>query len=319
MNILENIKDLAQLNSGTCYPREEEEINKMLPYFSLSKTQQGYKISAFNFESHDNAPRMPYVLQYLHDKVFPYVKSDLTGYYNIQLHDTYTYLNDGIDYKNVLCFGKSKGEKGPVQIPDCYFLGDWGGKYNEWRNAGFDKSSWNAKMSKVVFAGTTTGSRDPKRNERINTCIWAIDKPMCDFYITSIAQIEPKRIIEEVPDFKYIYRPPIPLSEQIKYRYQLVIDGNTARWNPDVYYTNTLAFHWPSNDMLWYYPLLREGFEFVSVNKDNIINKFSYYENNCKEATFIIRNAKKLANELFKEDVCQTYTIELFENIGNNK
>jgi hypothetical protein len=325
MNFSDNIEYLAQSNSGTCRPKREEEIDKRLPYFSLKKnetTGNGYTITAYNFDKHDNAPRMPYVLCYLRDKVFPFVKSDLSGYYNIQLHDTYTYLNDGIDYKDVLCFGKLKDEKGPVQMPDCYFLGNWGGKYESMKvNREYDTINWTDKMNKIVFAGTTTGSREPKMNERINTCLWARDKgmSMCDFYITSIAQIEPKRILEEVPDFKYIYRPPIPLHEQLKYRYQLVIDGNTCRWNPDVYFTNTLAFHWPSRDMLWYFPLLREGFEFVSVDRDSLINKFTYYENNQREAEYAINNAKMMANKLFNEDVCQKYTISLFENIGDNK
>jgi hypothetical protein len=328
MDIIDNVKYLGQVNSGTCYPKRFEDINKSLPYFCLKKnngyhgTQHKYLIDAFNYETHDNAPRMLYVLNYLQSNVFPFVNGDLSGYYNIQLHDTYTYLKDHIDYKDVLCFGKLKDEKGPVQLPDCYFLGDWGGKYHTWsveNNGGIDKMNWKDKISKIVFAGTTTGSRDPKINERINTCLWAVNKPECDFYITNIAQIEPKSILQEVPDFKYIYRPPIPMSEQMKYKYQLVIDGNTSRWNPDVYFTNTLAFHYPSRDMLWYFPLLRDKHEFVSVDKNNMINSFNYYENNQMESEFIIRNAKLMANSIFNSNSCQTYLVSLFESISRNK
>ncbi len=324
MDLKENISFLAQANSGKCHPKRFEDINKELPYFSLKKdgVSKNYFIEAFNYESHDNAPRMPFVLNYLSSRVFPFVSGDLSGYYNIQLHDTYTYLQDDIDYTDVLCFGKRKCDKGPVQIPDCYFLGDWGGKYNDWKldkNGGIDKLKWTFKSSKIVFAGTTTGSRDPKTNERINICLWGRDKPECDFYITNIAQIEPKRIFQEVPDFKYIYRPPMNFLEQMQYRYQLVIDGNTCRWNPDVYFTNTLAFHYPSRDMLWYYPLLREGQEFVSVSKDNMLSKFRYYENNPRETQFIIDNAKYVANKLFSKDVCAEYMIKLFECIADNR
>jgi hypothetical protein len=324
MNLNDFILDLAQSNSGKCYPKQLEDVNRNIPYFSLKKNEIGnnYIIEAFNYQTHDNAPRMPYVLNYLYINVFPYVDGDLSGYYNIQLHDTYTYLNDGIDYTDVLCFGKRKSDKGPVQIPDCYFLGDWGGKYHSWKldnNGGIDKMRWEDKMSKIVFAGTTTGSRDPKVNERIQTCLWAREKDECDFYITNIAQIEPRTIFQDVPDFKYIYRPPIPLSEQIKYRYQLVIDGNTCRWNPDVYFTNTLAFHYPSNDMLWYYPFLRDKQEFVSVDKRNMINTLTYYENNHKDAKFIIDNAKHIASTIFNSNVCKEYMINLFQCIVDNK
>jgi hypothetical protein len=324
MNLNDFILDLAQSNSGQCYPKRLEDINTNIPYFSLKKNDVGnqYLIEAFNYQTHDNAPRMPYVLNYLYNNVFSNVQGDLSGYYNIQLHDTYTYLNDGIDYRDVLCFGKRKSDKGPVQIPDCYFLGDWGGKYHSWRpdnNDGIDMMKWEDKMSKIVFAGTTTGSRDPKTNERIQTCLWGRDKDECDFYITNIAQIEPRRIFQDVLDFKYIYRPPIPLSEQVKYKYQLVIDGNTCRWNPDVYFTNTLAFHYPSNDMLWYYPFLRDKQEFVNVDKSNMIDIFKYYENNHKEAKFIIDNAKHNANRIFNSNVCKQYMINLFQCIVDNK
>ena len=314
MNLDDFILDLAQSNSGRCYPKRLEDINKDIPYFSLKKkdTENNYMIEAFNYQKHDNASRMPFVLNYLYYNIFPYVQGDLSGYYNIQLHDTYTYLSDGIDYTDVLCFGKKKRDKGPVQIPDCYFLGDWGGKYDSWRmysNGGIE----------IVFAGTTTGSRDPKTNERIQTCLWARDIDKCDFYITNIAQIEPMQILKNIPDFKYIYRPPIPLSEQMQYRYQLVIDGNTCRWNPDVYFTNTLAFHYPSNDMLWYYPFLRDKQEFVNVDKNNMIKTLTYYENNVNEAKFIIDNAKHIANKIFNKKVCKQYMIDLFQCIADNK
>jgi hypothetical protein len=155
MDLTETIEYLAQANSGTCYPkRSVEDIDKRLPYFSLNKLYGKYEINMFNYEYHDNAPRMPYVLNYLATKVLPFVKGDLSGYYNIQLHDTYTYLNDGHDYKDVLCFGKRKNDKGPVQIPDCYLLNNWGGKYQGWINeTTCDPLNWKKdKMSKIVFA-----------------------------------------------------------------------------------------------------------------------------------------------------------------------
>lgn len=316
MNFAESIEWLGQVNSGACFPKREEEIDKSLPYFNVTKDDRGrYQMSLYNYEFHDNAPRMQYVAQYLLNNIFPYVRANLSGFYNIQLHDTYTYLEDNKDYKNVLCFGKFKHEKGPVQLPDCYFIGDWGGKY---RNI-IDNMEWTDKKSKIIFAGTTTGSRDPKKNVRINTCIWALDKPICDCYITNIAQIEPRRIFNDVPEFKYIYRPPIPMTEQIKYRYQLVIDGNTCRWNPDVYFTNTLALHMPTRDMLWYYPLLREKEHYIDVTTENMESQFNYYESNHNDTKRIIANANNVAKQLFTMHACQKYTIALFENIASNK
>jgi hypothetical protein len=330
MKFDEHISWLARVNSGKCYPKRTlDEVDTSLPYFKLSKDMMGkYAWEPFNFETHDNAPRMPYVARYLLNNVFPHVKGDLSGYYNIQLHDHFSYLKDGKCYDNVLCFGSTKrsfvDSKWAVQLPDCYFMGNWGGKYD---GSGEDTMSWDNKKKRIIFAGTTTGSRVPLENERIKTCLWALDKgreEFCDFWITKIAQIDAKRIFAEVPRFRYVFRPPVPLDEQMTYKYMLGIDGNTCRWNPDVYFMKTLSLCLPSRDMLWYSPMLKDGEHYVEVNTQdddprNLTRMFTYYENNGNEAMRIIQNANQLAQRLFKTEVCQQYTKELFDNIAENK
>ena len=320
MNIQDTITYLGQVNATQCYPKRYEEINTKLPYFKLYKSQNAkLDMSCFNYQTHDNAPRMLYVKDYLTRYIFSNLsqqtQSDLQGYYNIQLHDSPTYLNDNINYKGVLTFGKFKDEKGPVMLPDCYFIGDWAGKYTNIQ----DTFTWDTKNNKVIFAGTTTGSRDPTKNARINTCIWALDKSQCDFYITNIAQMNPVDILSRVPRFKEVYHAPISWEEQKRYKYHLIIDGNTCKWNPDVYFTNSLGFHMPSNDMLWYYPLLQDNHHFVSVDLDTLLDKHQYYENNPQEAQVITNTANKLARSLFTLDSANKYTTALFESIASNK
>lgn len=312
MNFRESIKSLSDINSFTCYPKTYDNIDKDLPYFKIDSNKN---IDMFNYKTHDNAPRMPYICSYILYNIIPYVKGDLTGYYNIQLHDTYTYLNDDKNYKDVLCFGKFKDEKGPVCLPDCYFLGDWNGKYNDFK----DKLSWQNKKDKICFYGTTTGNRNPLLNERIQTCLWAIDKPECDFYITNIAQIDQKVLIKTIPDFFKIYTKRVSMIEQLKYKYHLLIDGNTKKWDVDTYFTNSLAFSMPSKDMLWYSSLLCDKREFVEVDKDSMINTYLYYQNNPKEVELITSNAQRIAKELFKSSIAREYMIDLFENIASNK
>jgi hypothetical protein len=317
MKFDEHIKWLASANSGSLYPKEFEEIDKTLPYFKVSnKEGNNYTIDMFNYKTHDNADRMPYVCDFLLYNVFPHVKSgNLSGYYSIQLHDTYTYLNDGKNYKDVLCFGKYKIDKGPVMIPDCYFMGDWGGKYHNI----IDPNTWDIKQNKIVFGGTTTGSRNPKLNQRIQTCLWAIDKPSCDFYITNVAQIPPQQLLNDIPNFDKIYKNYISLEQQMSYRYILNIDGNTVKWNPDYAFTNSLGLCMPSNDMLWYSTLLHDNIHYKEVDLNNMLSILNYYQNNKKEALFIIENANKLAKTLFKKSIAIDYMIELFDNIAGNK
>lgn len=321
MNFEEHISWLADVHSGKCYPKRYENIDTTLPFFKISKDVLGnYSWTSYNYENHDNAPRMEFVKYYLQNNVFPYIKGNLSGYYNIQLHDNYSYLNDDKIYNDVLCFGGMKVDpknKWVVQLPDCYFMSNWGDKYVNFQ----DPYLWTNKKTKIIFAGTTTGSRNPKENLRINTCLWSLEperQKYCDFWITNIAQIEPPTIFKEVPQFKYIFRPPINMNEQMKYRYMLNIDGNTCRWNPDVYFMNTLSFNLPSKDMLWYYPLFKDNEHYVEVNYDNMMKQMIFYENNPNEALRIIQNSNMLSRKLFLPNVCKKYCIELFQNIIEN-
>jgi len=316
MNISETIDWLASVNSGKCYPKDFSDINTELPYFKVSKSSDRYyDIQTYNYKTHDNAPRMPYVTDYLKYNVFPYIKGDLTGYYNIQLHDTYTYLDDGKDYKDVLTFGKGKHDKGQVMMPDCFFLGNWGNKYVNFQ----DNIPWIEKKNKIVFVGSTTGNRNPRLNERINACLWALNHVECDFYITNIVQMNPVDVFKNISNIGKILKPPMSLEDQLKYKFMLLIDGNTNKWTCDTFFSRSLSMMMPTNDMLWYYPLLQDGTHYVGVNYDNMINKFNYYLNNPKECDRIITNGNILATELFNEKACQQYLIALFDSIANNK
>lgn len=314
MDTAEAVEWLGKANAGRCRPKRFEDIDQSIPYFRVQKDGGKHSVSMFNYKTHDNAERMPYVCSYLLDRVFPRVEGDVCGYYSIQLHDSYTYLDDGKDYKDVLCFGMSKRDRGPVMLPDCYFMADWGGKYGGFR----DELPWKAKRSRVCFYGTTTGNRDPALNERIAACVWGLSRPWCDFKITKIAQMSPEAALG-VPRFRDVLSAPVPLSEQTKNRYLLIVDGNVSKWDVDCYYSNCLGLSMKSNNMLWYYPLLQSGVHNVAVTLDTMESAFNYYENNGREAENIVSNAGRLARELFREDRAADYAVSLFETVAENK
>lgn len=319
MNQQDNIIYLAQSNSQKCYPKKIEEIDKSIPYFEIIKNQfNRYDIIPYSYESHDNAQRMSLWVNYIKDMILPNIDSkiNLSGYYNIQLHDSPTYLNDNKDYKDVLCFAKLKNDKGAILIPDPYMIQNWGNMLNNID----DKKEWTDKKNKIIFAGTTTGNRDPLKNERINLCLWSLkNKDFCDFNITNIAQMNIENIKKYVPEFDNIYKLPINIDEQMQYKYQLNIDGNTCKFNVEHFKINSVIMKYKSNDMLWYYPLIQNNVHYTEVNKDIIKNTFEFFNNNPNLANVMIYNAKKLASELFRPIIHQIYTINLFESIGNNK
>ena len=316
MNADECVSFLADKYAGKCYPKSFEEINKELPYFSVSKNSVGrYDISCYNYKGHDNEDRMPYICYYFKQHVFPHVNRDITGYYNIELHDSYTYLNNKKDYTDCLTFAKFKTDNHVVLLPDAYMIGNWGNQQV------VDTVPFEKKKSKICWYGTTTGARTPLQNHRIKMCLWSLDKRnICDFYITKIAQMDVKKVLEDIPHFKDIYKShQVSPDEQMQYRYHLSMDGNTSGWNIWEYKTKSLVFKQKSKEMLWYYPLLQNNVHMVEVDLDNMIDKFKYYENNVKEANYITTCANVFANTFFNPETCKMYCKYLFEHIAENR
>jgi hypothetical protein len=97
------------------------------------------------------------------------------------------------------------------------------------------------------------------------------------------------------------------------------MDGNTTRFDIWPYKTNTVNMKYDSKEMLWYHPLVQEDIHYISVNNDNIKNKFEFYNGNASISQMVIYNAKKLANNIFRPIVHQMYMVELLQSIALNK
>jgi hypothetical protein len=318
MNTKETIEYLARQNAKGLYPKNEDDMNKDVPYIQVFKNNIGsWDIKPFNYETHDNWTRMNLYIQYFKHAIFPSLdkNKDISGFYNIELHDSYTYLNKPFKYKDVLTFSKFKSDIHTTLIPDPYMVLNW----NDHKVT--DNKLWSIKDPKVCFYGTTTGNRDPLRNRRINICLWALDKPFYDFKITKVAQMQEYDIINKVglDKWRRISSHPVQIEDQLQNKFHFLTDGNTCKFDVWYFNTNTLNFKDESMDMLWYYPMMRNKEHFVEVNENNIENMRQYYFNNHKEAEYIIHNAKTLSSELFKPYNHMYYTTMLFDTIAENK
>jgi hypothetical protein len=318
MNSTETIKYQGTINSGSCYPKRLEDINQNLPYFEIFKDQYNrYDIKFYNYEKEDNAPRAPYLQGYLKNSILSNVDKsiDIKGFYNIELHDSYTYRNNDINYKNVFTFSKFKDDKGPVLLPDVYQLGNYGNTLQF-----EDKIQWDKKVNKAVFYGSTTGDRDPLKNKRIDICQWALNKPeLYDYKITNIVQMDSATVIQKIPNIEKIMSKAISVSDQINYKYLFNIDGNTSKFDIWPYKTNSIVLKYESKEMLWYHPLMLDKFHFVEVNKNNMESTINHYNNNPIDGQIVSVNARRFLHEILKPIAHQIYTVSLFESIGHNK
>lgn len=313
-----------------------KDLNQDLPFFyieSKATIKDGspskvLNIKIGNYARHDNASRMLYFANYIQQKVFPSIRGEviemkkLDGYYNIELHDSYSYLTGDHDrYTNCLVWSKKNGDQRPILIPDIYHLANYGNKLEEQK----DKLSWDEKMDKMGFWGTTTGDRDPRLNDRINKCFWFHrvdpDHQLSDCYITRIAQMTHRQILDVYPDFHLIFRRYASFEEQCKYKFLIDIPGNTCSWDrvPVILSSNSLLFRFPCTDVCSYYHLMKEYVHYVPVTEKTVLEKRAYYLRHPEEARQIIENAQALARDLCNGRAAQRYMKGLFRGIADTK
>lgn len=317
MNDIELYDYFASNNSRFGRPLREEEVNKDLPYFHVYKNDcNRFTLKCYNYKDHDNAPRMEFIEWYLNTNIFPNVKGNICGYYNIELHDSYTYLNNDINYKGCLVFSKFKNDNTPVLIPDPFAMSSWGGLHS---NLPVDNIPWDSKKRKGCFFGTTTGNRDPSRNRRIDICLWSLKKrDILDCYITKIAQMSEGSVREYAQEhFDDIMTSHKSPNEQMEYKYNIIIDGNTCRFDIWNYFINSVALKFESEEHLWYYPMLQDKVHYISVKKESIEPIIK--NTSSKDAEFIIANAQKVAKKIVNPLTHMQYFTSLFEYMSQNR
>lgn len=328
MNHTEAIVCLGQLHARRGRPKRREEVNPRIPFFEIRKNavSGGYEVEGFAYERHPNAERMAVWLSYLTRGVLPHVRSEtnVCGFYNIELHDSYTYLLDGrherrrdTDYRDVLCWTKFKDDAGPIVVPDPYMICNWWGQLGGIQ----DKCGWDQKNNDVLFYGTTTGAYDPATNERLRVCEWALDKEWARCHITQVAQMTVGDIVRAYGQDKWgrMYQTArVTPQQQMASKFQLMVPGNTCRFDVWPFKTNSLVLKMAERDMLWYHPLMKNGREFVEVGLDNIEKTRGFMVANPNEAKRIVTNARVLAHDLFETPKWhQLYTATLFETMGD--
>lgn len=231
----------------------------------------------------------------------------------INLHDFY-------DEKGILVFGASKNTKS-VLIPDIYQMYN----YQNFINIS-DNIPFKSKQSKIIFGGASTGSINLKLNQRVNACMWSVKNDWAfkntNFKLTNIVQTTINELnaytMENNVNLKNIIGSNVSMEEQLNNRYILSIDGNTWAWDRPVWImkSNSLFLKYESNNIGWYYDFLKENEHYVSVNVNNIENKFNFFENNNNQALEIIRNANEFVKDYCSEEAWIFYLKTLLENIS---
>lgn len=352
--LIANVVSLAQQEAKKLKIYDNlEDLNTNIPFFQINNRN----ILVGGYKHHDNASTMLFWAKYLQKYILPFQPTkSLDGYYNIELHDSYSHTqkvvecrekrdrekrdkdgkngkngkngnhdddeDDAIDsYRNCLVWSKHKDDDHVVLLPDLYHLINYRNRLIENK----DVISWSNKNDKIGFWGSTTGSMNPLKNERIKMCTWfhRIDPThqLSDCFITNIVQMSKESVLTNIPNFQSIYTPPISIPYQYQYKFLLDIPGNTCAWDrvPLIMNSRSLLFRSPCADMCFYYPLMKNKEHYVDINAHDILNQRSYYLSNPKEVEFIVKNANTFSEIMFSGNIANLYINALFKEAGHLK
>lgn len=315
-NFFDSIAAIARKEAKCLRPLRLSEIDNSLPYICIDNMN----VSAHGHEGHDNEPRMPFICSFITNYVIPLIdpSANVSGKFRIELHDSYSYLDIERNskrsiYNNCMVFSRDRhATENVALIPDPFHMSNFGGMLRI-----CDTIPWKDKSSKLFFAGTTTGDRNPLKNERINACIWSLSHPQtCDFRITQIAQMQSSCI----PKYDRIVHAHVPLHEHFNYKYLVNIVGNTACWSrvPMIMNSSSLMINLRHKDVMWYYPLLMSNTHFVDAfDCDDMLKKRHYFEsspNGYAESQRIVKNANLFVQDFLKDPLtAASYMANLLE------
>jgi hypothetical protein len=304
-------------------------IDLKIPFFEISRDTltKRYKINIHNHIGHDNEPRMAYYCSYIENHVLPHLSHDLdvTGIYPIELHDTYCFLDpDRVEFyekQPALVFSKKMDDRTPILVPDPYMIANYGNKLAIQDNTDFSK-----KEPIVHFAGGTTGSMDPSKNLRLRLAEWSTQPQVRDkvsIGITNIVQMSPTAVVAAYGEdkAKQMMTSSMSQQDQYKYKYLLSIDGNTSGWDRPIWIANSksLLLKYTSDQVLWNYPLLQEDHHYVGVDKDNMLDKYHFLQNNPSLCRWMITNANDFVRNYANGLAATLYMTRMFETISFNK
>lgn len=332
MNNLDAIQYLAHAEARNFAPWRldgDDGIMTAVPRLVVTKDEGGggYRVAMQGHQGHDNEGRAPLICEFVRASVLANLDPAINaaGVYPIELHDSYTYLATDsaahrARYRGCLTFSKDLSHRHTVLFPDPYQIGGYGGMLGV-----KDERPFAQKASSVLFAGTTTGARSPKDNERIRACVWALNhRPRYEFYITHIAQMAHEDIRRDLGAdvLRAIVRPHVSQEEHHRHKYVLNIRGNTCCWSrvPMILNSNSLLLNLRHGDGTWYYPMLQAGTHFVPVPSLNSLpDVVQQCDSNPAWCEHITQNAREFVRQFCSPTHAAYYAKCLFEAMALNK
>lgn len=265
------------------YPREENEAD-------IWKTRREYMEKAFTFlATKRELPDLDFVFS-LHDEL--------------------------VDHPNpavpIFCFCQNTAASaGRILIPDFEALMLTPPLIKQ-VNRGIEKTPWGKKRDQLFWRGATTGTFFTADNiekcHRVQLVKMSIEHPkLINARLTTLVQ-GAEKFPEEFQPYMGKFA---SVPKHLKYKYQLLIDGNSAAFSRAYWqlFSNSVIFKQASPYIQWFYGALKPNIHYISVKRDlsNLIDKLSWAKRNENLCKKISEQAQEFAKQNLTQEAIFEY------------
>jgi Glycosyl transferase family 90 len=216
---------------------------------------------------------------------------------------------DGVELDApVLAFAKHTDSEKVILIPDFEALSKQCAQLLDKVEQGIEKFPWKKKVPKAFWRGATTGTTLCKDNflsiPRSQAVKLSLEHPsLIDARFTHLVQCKDPEQVKQL--FASYFSEPSSVTSHLKYKYQLLIDGNTCAYSRAYWqlFSNCAILKQTSPNIQWFYSLLKPYVHYIPLHNDlsDLPEKILWSKDHDKEVQQIIRNAQALANENLKQ------------------
>ena len=226
-------------------------------------------------------------------------------------------------------------EKNKLLFPDAYLLKKRWEIVSSFMEDEGKNHSWNSKINKVFWRGSSTGWDRNKLYIRNNYNIQNFDK-FPRISLVMLSKLYPDLInarFAHYPqlsddksgnDFKKIFTllfsepDSANLKEHLLYKYLIAVDGNTCTWErlPWIMLSQSVLVKQETANIEWFYPALKPYVHYIPIKEDlsNLLEQIEWMKGHDSELEIISQNSYNFAkNNLMPEQIDQQMAIVLNE------
>jgi len=186
-------------------------------------------------------------------------------------------LEDAIDHIDlpgpVLAFAKQVDSHKVILMPDMDALSPRIPKLLYDVKRGIKRYPWGKKQTQAFWRGATTGYVFTEKNfldlPRARAVTASLSLPhLIDARFTKLVQTAEAKTIQQ--RYSAYFSTSCTVTEHLKYKYQLLIDGNTCAYSRAYwqFFSNCAIFKQNSDNIQWFYDLLEPYVHYIPLQQD---------------------------------------------------